>query len=112
MQQQFAKWTGFVCILTLWTMSVMAFVATPGEAAAQTRLGTDSVPASKSALEYIDPTIGNVGWLLEPTRPTVQLPNQSIRFTPERKDYLDDQIASFPLTIVSHRLGQVFSLKP
>ncbi len=62
-------------------------------------------------LDYLDPTIGNVGQLLEPTRPTVQLPNQLIRFTPQRKDYHDDQISSFPLTIVSHRLGQVFSIK-
>ncbi len=65
-----------------------------------------------SNLQYIDPTIGNVGQLLEPTRPTVHLPNQMIRFTPQRKDYLDDQISSFPLTIVSHRLGQVFSIQP
>ena len=65
-----------------------------------------------SGLDYIDPTIGNVGQLLEPTRPTVQLPNQLIRFTPQRKDFLDDQISTFPFTIVSHRQGQVFSLKP
>jgi predicted alpha-1,2-mannosidase len=65
-----------------------------------------------SNIDYIDPTIGNVGQLLEPTRPIVQLPNQLIRFTPQRKDFLDDQISSFPLTIVSHRHGQVFSLKP
>ena len=65
-----------------------------------------------SGIDYIDPTIGNVGQLLEPTRPTVQLPNQLIRFTPQRKDFLDDQISTFPFTIVSHRQGQVFSLKP
>ena len=65
-----------------------------------------------SNIDYIDPTIGNVGQLLLPTRPTVQLPNQLIRFTPQRMDFLDDQIATFPLTIVSHRQGQVFSLKP
>jgi len=63
-------------------------------------------------LKYIDPRIGNVGQLLQPTRPTVQLPNQVIRMYPERSDYLDDQISSFPLTIVSHRLGEVFALKP
>ncbi|MBS1606389.1 MAG: GH92 family glycosyl hydrolase, partial [Bacteroidetes bacterium] len=63
-------------------------------------------------LDYVDPTIGNVGLLLQPTRPTVQLPHQLIRVYPIRKDYIDDQIASFPLTIVSHRLGEVFSLKP
>src|SRR5450432_4139727 len=67
---------------------------------------------TQSNTQYVDPTIGNVGQLLEPTRPTVQLPNQLIRFTPQRKDYLDDQISSFPLTVVSHRLGQVFSIKP
>jgi predicted alpha-1,2-mannosidase len=63
-------------------------------------------------LKYIDPKIGNVGQLLQPTRPTVQIPNQMIRMYPERKDYIDDQISSFPLNIVSHRLGEVFSLKP
>jgi len=68
-------------------------------------------PGSES-LKYIDPRIGNVGQLLEPTRPTVQLPNQMIRMFPQRADYQDDQISSFPLNIVSHRLGQVFSLKP
>src|SRR6186713_2037754 len=61
---------------------------------------------------YIDPRIGNVGQLLEPTRPLVHLPNQVIRMAPDRKDYFDDRIASFPLTIVSHRLGEVFSIKP
>jgi predicted alpha-1,2-mannosidase len=68
----------------------------------------DTIPS----IDLIDPTIGNVGQLLEPTRPTVQLPNQLIRFTPQRKDFMDDQISDFPLNIVSHRLGQVFSLKP
>jgi predicted alpha-1,2-mannosidase len=53
-----------------------------------------------------------VGQLLQPTRPTVQQPNQMIRMYPERKDYMDDQISSFPLSIVSHRLGEVFALKP
>ena len=68
--------------------------------------------AGKGNLKYVDPRIGNVGQLLEPTRPTVQLPHQLIRMYPQRNDYIDDQITSFPLTIVSHRLGQVFALKP
>ncbi|HTI07260.1 MAG TPA: GH92 family glycosyl hydrolase [Puia sp.] len=63
-------------------------------------------------LDDIDPTIGNVGQLLQPTRPTVQVPNQMIRMYPMRNDYMDDQIASFPLIILSHRLGQAFSIKP
>jgi hypothetical protein len=60
---------------------------------------------------YVDPTIGNVG-LLEPTRPTAHLPNEPVRVYPIRKDYLDDQITCFPLTAVSHRLGEVFALRP
>src|SRR5512145_1603226 len=63
-------------------------------------------------LEYVDPTIGNVGHILEPTRPTVQVPNQFIRVYPNRKDYLDDQISSFPLTLISHRNGQIFGIMP
>jgi predicted alpha-1,2-mannosidase len=63
-------------------------------------------------LKYVDPRIGNVGAILEPTRPTIQLPNQVIRMTPQRADYVDDQISNFPLTVVSHRNGQVFSVKP
>lgn len=63
-------------------------------------------------LQYIDPRIGNVGQLLEPTRPTVQLPNQVMRMYPVRADYLSDQISSFPLLVVSHRLGEAFSFHP
>ncbi|HTN35912.1 MAG TPA: GH92 family glycosyl hydrolase [Arachidicoccus sp.] len=68
--------------------------------------------SSNDNLIYLKPEIGGVGRLLVPTRPTIQLPYQMIRMTPTRKDYLDDQISSFPLQVVSHRLGQVFSLLP
>lgn len=67
---------------------------------------------SERSLDYLHPEIGGVGQLLEPTRPTMQLPNEIMRMTPIRRDYLDDQISSFPLLVVSHRLGQVFSLLP
>jgi predicted alpha-1,2-mannosidase len=66
----------------------------------------------ENPLDYVDPAIGNVGLILEPTRPTVQLPNQFIRVYPNRKDYLDDQISSFPLTLISHRNGQLFRIMP
>lgn len=74
-------------------------------------VSSDSVVTSPN-LNYIDPTIGNAPQLLVPTRPTTHLPNEIIRMYPMRKDYYDDQISSFPLTIVSHRLGEVFSIKP
>lgn len=66
----------------------------------------------KSNLSYVDPSIGGVGLILEPTRPTVQLPNELIRVFPVRKDALDDQISYFPLTIASHRVVSLFSFMP
>jgi predicted alpha-1,2-mannosidase len=66
----------------------------------------------RAQVEYVDPTIGGVSILLVPTRPTVSLPNSMVRFFPDRNDQLDDQVHSFPLTIISHRLGELFWLKP
>ena len=70
------------------------------------------VPGLLAQVEYVDPTIGGVGLMLEPTRPTVHLPNSMVRVYPMRHDQLDDQIRSFPLTTISHRLGELFSLMP
>ena len=67
---------------------------------------------SVSNVRYVDPTIGSVGQILEPTRPTVHLPNSMIRIFPMRRDALDDQINYFPLTISSHRQPGLFSLMP
>jgi len=63
-------------------------------------------------VEYVDPTIGNVGILLAPTRPTVYLPNSMIRMYPLREDAFDDRIEAFPLTISSHRSSELFSIMP
>jgi predicted alpha-1,2-mannosidase len=63
-------------------------------------------------VEYVDPTIGNVGILLVPTRPTVYLPNSMVRVYPIRDDAMDDRIESFPLTINSHRIQELFSILP
>lgn len=49
-----------------------------------------------NGLSYVDPTIGNVAQLLQPTRPTVNLPFQMVRMTPGRRDHIDDQIRNFP----------------
>jgi predicted alpha-1,2-mannosidase len=65
---------------------------------------------STGNVQYVDPTIGAVGLILEPTRPTVHLPNSMVRVFPVRKDQLDDQISYFPLTISSHRQPALFSL--
>jgi predicted alpha-1,2-mannosidase len=67
---------------------------------------------AEAQVDYVDPTIGNVGILLEPTRPTVFLPNSMVRVYPVRADALADQIRSFPLTISSHRMDELFSIMP
>ena len=67
---------------------------------------------ARAQVEYVDPAMGGQGFLLEPTRPTVSLPNSMVRVYPVRKDQLDDQIHSFPLTIISHRLGELFWMMP
>ncbi|MBQ3722440.1 MAG: glycoside hydrolase family 92 protein [Bacteroidales bacterium] len=66
---------------------------------------------SNDILSEVDPTIGGVG-VLQPTRPTVQIPNQMIRWTPLRADMLDDRVADYPLTLASHRLQSVFGFLP
>jgi predicted alpha-1,2-mannosidase len=63
-------------------------------------------------VEYVDPTIGNVGILLVPTRPAVYLPNSMVRVYPMRDDAMVDRIESFPLTISSHRQPELFSIMP
>lgn len=68
--------------------------------------------STHAQVEYVDPTIGNVGILLEPTRPAVYMPNSMVRMYPARKDALDDRIRFFPLTISSHRISELFSIMP
>lgn len=63
-------------------------------------------------VEYVDPTIGNVGILLKPTRPAVFLPHSMVRVYPIRADALDDQIKFFPLTISSYGMEELFSIMP
>ncbi len=74
-------------------------------------LATAAIQA-RGQVEYVDPTIGNVGVLLVPTRPAVYMPNSMIRVYPVRSDAMDDLIESFPLTINSHRIQELFSLMP
>jgi len=63
-------------------------------------------------LKYVDPQIGGVAPLLQPTRTRMQIPNSMVRVYPERKDYCDDQIRSFPLNMIKHRSYPVFNILP
>jgi predicted alpha-1,2-mannosidase len=66
---------------------------------------------------YVDPNIGGAGHILQPTVPTVQLPNSMIRLaplrTPEVLDkYLAPKIYAFPMNITSHRISDAFAIMP
>ena len=74
------------------------------------KTGEPSGPQSN--LAAVNPMIGAVGVILEPTRPTVHLPNSLIRVYPAKNDQLDDQIHYFPLTVASHRIASVFAFMP
>jgi predicted alpha-1,2-mannosidase len=65
-----------------------------------------------SNLGDVDPAIGGVGLILEPTRPLAHLPNSMLRMHPLKKDQLDDQVGGFPLTVISHRTGSAFLFIP
>ncbi|QBN17425.1 GH92 family glycosyl hydrolase [Flavobacterium nackdongense] len=64
------------------------------------------------ALRFIDPQIGGVAPLLKPTKTRMHIPNAMVRVNPERKDYRDDQIRSFPLTAYNHRGDGIFNFLP
>ena len=75
-------------------------------------LALASCTVGPSPLDCVDTTIGGVGVLLQPTRPTVQVPNQIVRWSPSRADLLDDRISDYPLTLTSHRQHSVFGFLP
>ena len=80
--------------------------------AAVIALGVCASMHAQEPVDEVDPTIGNVSILLEPTRPTAYMPNSMVRMYPMRKDALDDQIQYFPLTILSHRQPELFAVMP
>lgn len=72
-------------------------------------LGKVALAQVPTPVDYVDPTIGGVGLILEPTRPLAHLPNSMVRVHPLKKDEMDDQLDGFPLTVASHRIGTVFN---
>ncbi|GHE23427.1 GH92 family glycosyl hydrolase [Sphingobacterium griseoflavum] len=66
--------------------------------------------AKKSAVDYVNPYMGNISHLLVPTFPTVHLPNSMLRVYPERPDFTGDEIKGLPLVVTSHRGRSAFNL--
>ncbi|MBE0674635.1 MAG: GH92 family glycosyl hydrolase [Bacteroidales bacterium] len=63
-------------------------------------------------LKFVDPDIGGIAPLLQPTRPRMHVPFSMVRMYPVRKDYRDDRIESFPLIVRDHRSSPVFNILP
>jgi predicted alpha-1,2-mannosidase len=63
-------------------------------------------------LKYVDPQIGGIAPFLQPTRTRMHIPNSMVRVYPERNDYRDDLIRSFPLNMMQHRSNPLFSILP
>ncbi len=74
-------------------------------------LGLCQAASVQDSTQYIDPRIGNVSMLLVPTYPTFSRPHQMLRMVPAKTDYIDDQVAGFPLQVGGHRMGGVFPIK-
>ena len=75
----------------------LSFIATLALLVAAGGCRTGGASDPKTNLASVDPLIGGVGLILQPTRPTVHLPNSLVRSYPVKTDQLDDQIQYFPL---------------
>lgn len=72
----------------------------------------NSTPQTTQPVDYVNPYIGNISHLLEPTHPTVHLPNSMLRLIPNRPDYTTDKMHGLPLITASHRGSDAFSISP
>lgn len=70
------------------------------------------VVGGKEPVDYVDPRIGNISHMLEPTYATVSLPNSMLRMVPCRREVTDNLIYGLPVSITGHRGGQTFVINP
>ena len=72
---------------------------------------------AKEPVDYVNPQIGSISHLLQPTFNTVHLPNSMLRFIPVKTPGISDhyvagKIYGFPLNCPAHRHRAVMSLMP
>jgi len=63
-------------------------------------------------VDYVNPYMGNISILLQPTRPTIQLPNSLVRVYPSRGDHASDRLSGLPVITTMHRERTAFSICP
>jgi predicted alpha-1,2-mannosidase len=67
---------------------------------------------SKEPVDYVNPYMGNISILLQPTYPTVHLPNSLMRIYPMRGDFTGDRLEALPVIVTTHRETSAFSISP
>lgn len=71
---------------------------------------TTNAFADKKPVDYVNPYMGNISHLLQPTYPTVHLPNGMLRIYPQRGNYTESTIHGLPIIVVNHRENCCFNL--
>jgi predicted alpha-1,2-mannosidase len=70
------------------------------------------VSCGKEPVDYVNPHIGGIPQLLQPTVPLVSLPNSMMRIHRMPGDYQAEKINGFPLILCGHRNGTAGLLMP
>ena len=64
----------------------------------------------ETPVDYVNPYMGNISHILQPTRPTVHRPNSMLRVYPKRGDHTESYVNGLPVIVVNHRENTAFDL--
>ena len=68
--------------------------------------------AKKDPVDYVNPYMGNISHMLQPTRPIVHLPNGMVRMFPARTDHTGNRMSGFTWMTRSHGGSFQFDVTP
>ena len=68
--------------------------------------------SKKDPVDYVNPYMGNISHMLQPTRPIVHLPNGMVRMLPVRTDHTGNRMSGFPWMTRSHGGALAFNVTP
>ncbi len=67
---------------------------------------------AKTPVDYVNPYMGNISHMLQPTFPVTHLPNGMLKIRPERSDYTVDRIHGLEVAMPSYISTSPFRLSP
>lgn len=74
--------------------------------------GCGTPSSEKEPVDYVNPYMGNISHMLQPTFPVTHLPNGMLKIRPERADYTVDRIHGLELAMPSYISTSPFRLSP